>query len=111
MSGCCAPLVAIVKATDLRKHDDFGLANRLRGGRPHRWRALGETKVRPIVVVVGDEFGKQPLQLAFVEHDHVVEQIAPHGFNPSLGDPVLPRAVWRDLVPRQNSIGVSKRRG
>ena len=88
-SGRLAPLVAMVKATDARMRDDRGVADLPHDGLPHRRRVLGEAEVRaivvvPVVVVVGQEFREQALQMALVEHDHVVEQIAAHGFDPAL---------------------------
>src|ERR1700751_3006427 len=39
-------------------------------------RTLIQRKMRPVLVIVGDVFVHQTLQMSFVEDDHMVEQIA-----------------------------------
>jgi hypothetical protein len=31
--------------------------------------------MRPIVVVIANEFGHEPLQMAFIQHDDMIEQV------------------------------------
>ncbi len=73
------PLVTMMEAADSRTANDFGVAVRPLGGHSHRRRALGQPEMRPVVVVVRDKLGEKSLHVAFVEDDHVVEQISPHG--------------------------------
>jgi hypothetical protein len=56
----------MVKATNPWKRDDFGVDG-LRDGLPHRRRVLGESEVRAIVVVAGDELRLQA-SYAYLRH-------------------------------------------
>ena len=51
-----------------------------------------QPKVRPVIVEVANIFVHEALQVAFIQHDHVVEQIAAAGAYPSFGHTVLPWA-------------------
>src|SRR5580658_1569742 len=46
--------------------------------------------MRAIVLVVMDVLVHQPFQMPFIQHDHMVEQIAAAVANPTLGNTVLP---------------------
>src|SRR5690348_1830651 len=46
-------------------------------------RILRESQMRPVFVIVAYIFGHQPLQMALVEHDHVVKQVASATPHPS----------------------------
>ena len=48
-----------------------------------------------VLVVVANVFGKQPLQMALVQNDHMIEQIPPATALPALGDSILPRTAER----------------
>jgi len=52
-----------------------------------------QPKVRPVIVEVANIFVHEALQVAFIQHDHVVEQIAAAGANPTFGHTVLPRTA------------------
>src|SRR5258708_13068231 len=73
------------------------------------WRSLPERKMRAVLVVVADVFRKQPIQMAFVHCDDVVQQVAPTTLNPSLRDAILPRTFEGgsdgDDRQRSNSCG------
>src|SRR6202043_1166946 len=49
----------------------------------------------PVVVVVTDVIGKEPLQVALVEGDNMVQQVTPTTLNPPLRNTVLPWAAER----------------
>jgi hypothetical protein len=49
----------------------------------------------PVVVVVANVFGHEPFQVALVEHNNVIEQVAAAGADESFGNAVLPRAFER----------------
>lgn len=51
------------------------------------------TRVSPILVVIADEFSHEPFQVAFVEDDHMVEQVTPASADETFGDAVLPRTL------------------
>ena len=50
-------------------------------------------------MVITDVFGKQPLEVLLVQHDHVVDEVSSATFHPSLGSSVsatssLAFALW-----------------
>lgn len=49
--------------------------------------------MRSVLVVIADVIGHEPLQMTFVEDDHVVKQIPAAVANKSLGHAVLPRTL------------------
>lgn len=57
-----------------------------------RWSLLLQTEMRAILVVIADVFVHQALQMPFIEHDYMVEQIAAAGTDPPFRNTVLPRA-------------------
>src|SRR6267143_243781 len=73
------------------------------------WRSLPERKMRAVLVVVADVFRKQPLPMAFVPCNDVVQQVAATTLNPSLCDAILPRTfkggAERDDRQRSNNCG------
>ena len=60
-------------------------------GFPTSGRLLRQRELRPVIMVVLDVLSHEPLQLAFVKHDDVVQQIAAAVADEALGDAVLPR--------------------
>ena len=70
-------------------------------------RSLSKPQVRPVFVVVADVIRQEPLQVLFIERDHVVQQIAPATLDPALGYAVLPRTLERGSKrsDRQGSNG------
>jgi hypothetical protein len=46
------------------------------------------------VMVVGNVVPEQATQVAIVEDDDVVEELAAHASDPALGNAVLPWALW-----------------
>jgi hypothetical protein len=72
-SGRLAPLVAMMHAAASRMADDLGIAVRLGGWDSHRPGALSQSEMRSVVMVVRDERGEPPMQVPFIEDNHVVE--------------------------------------
>jgi len=58
--------------------------------------------VDSVGVVVGDVFAEKTLQVLFIQDDHVVKKLPAGAANPSLGDPILPRAS-KSRSPRLDS--------
>src|SRR5208337_3637601 len=52
---------------------------------------LRQRKVSPVLMVIADVLKHKPFQVAFIENDHIVEQIPAAIPDPTLGDTVLPR--------------------
>src|ERR1700758_154591 len=46
--------------------------------------------MRAVLVMVGDVFGKQALQMPLVKSNHMVEQLATAACHPALGNTILP---------------------
>lgn len=49
--------------------------------------------MRPVLVIVGDVFANQPVQVGLIQCDHVVQQLSPAGSDPPIGHAVLPRRL------------------
>jgi hypothetical protein len=54
------------------------------------WRSFRQPEMRSILVVVADVFVHQAFQMAFIDNDYMVEQIAATVADEALGDTVLP---------------------
>src|ERR1035438_5952687 len=53
-------------------------------------RSLRQPEMRSILVVVTNVFVHQTFQVAFIDNDHMVEQVSAGAADPTLGDTVLP---------------------
>ena len=58
-----------------------------------RWCFFRQHEMSAVLVVVADVFVHQAFQVAFIENDHMVEQITAAVANPALGNTVLPRTA------------------
>src|ERR1700756_4938141 len=56
---------------------------------------LAETKMRAVLVMVGDVFGKEPLQVPLIESNDLVEQLTTTAPHPALGNTILPGTFER----------------
>ena len=61
---------------------------------------LAEAKMRAVIVIIRRVRGKKPLEMALVQGDDVVEQIAPAAAHPAFRNSVLPGALDRGLHAR-----------
>jgi len=52
-------------------------------------------------MLVRDELGQKPAEMALVQGDHVIEQLAPATAHPALDNPVLPRICGRKFGPQR----------
>jgi hypothetical protein len=90
--GLGRPIVTVVQPAQsiIGKHPTRGYAasSALR-------RSLAQSKVRAVLVMVGDVLGRQPLQVPLVESNHMVEQLAAAAPHPTLGDTILPGTFER----------------
>src|SRR5664280_930866 len=57
---------------------------------PASRRLLVQPQVGSVVVIIGNVLGEESLQMALIQRDHVVEQLAAAASDPTLGDPILP---------------------
>ena len=72
-----APLVAVVEPADFWKLYDLADGQRL--GRPGVGRVLAEAEVGSRPVIVGEVLGDDAVKVAGVQHDDVIEALAPDG--------------------------------
>src|ERR1022692_3243308 len=57
---------------------------------PASRRLLIQPEVGSVVVIIGNVLGEESLQMALIQRDHVVEQVAAAASDPTLGDTILP---------------------
>ena len=57
---------------------------------PASRRLLVQPEVGSVVVIIGNVLREESLQMALIQRDHVVEQVAAAASDPTLGDPILP---------------------
>jgi hypothetical protein len=90
--GLGRPIVTVVQPAQsiIGKHPTRGYAA---SSAPRR--SLAQSKVRAVLVMVGDVLGKEPLQVPLVESNHMVEQLAAAAPHPPLGDTILPGTFER----------------
>src|SRR5664279_6391427 len=55
---------------------------------PTSRRLLLQTEVGSVVVIIGNVLGEESLQMALIQRDHVVEQLAAAASDPTLGDTI-----------------------
>ena len=73
----CAPLVPVVKTSDLRyRHDGFGFP---RVHRPRFRCLLRQGEVRPGFVIIRDERLHMPVQRGLVEDNHMIQALTAEG--------------------------------
>src|SRR6266850_1894422 len=61
--------------------------------RPTCWRVLREPKMRPVLVIVVQVRRHQPFEMALIQDNHVVKQVASATSHPALSNTVLPRTA------------------
>src|ERR1019366_3039007 len=66
---------------------------------PTSRRLLVQPQVRSVVVIIGNVLGDESLQMALIQGDYVVEQVAAAASDPTLGDPILPGSLNRGTDP------------
>jgi hypothetical protein len=72
-------------------------------------RSLPQSEMRAVLVVVTHVFREQPLQMAFIHGNHVIQQVPAAALDPTLRDAILPRTLKRS--PDWPDLQRSNRRG
>ena len=110
--GLGRSIVTMVQPAESGQGLNLALTRRADFRRPTCWRVLRESKMRPVLVIVEQVGGHQPFEMALIQDNHVVQQVASATSNPALRNTVLPRAAkgrarWlASHVPHsQNYIG------
>ena len=83
--GLGRPIITVVQPTQsiMGKHATRGYAA---SSAPRR--SLAQSKLRAVLVMVGDVLGKEPLQVSLVQSNHMVEQHTAAAPHPTLGDTI-----------------------
>src|SRR6267378_4345227 len=61
--------------------------------RPTCWCVLRESKMSPVLVIVVQVRRHQPFEMALIQDNHVVQQVASATSHPALSNTVLPRTA------------------
>jgi hypothetical protein len=83
-------IVAMMQTTKPRHCYDLAPNAEVRCGSPTGRCSFRQRKVGPVIMVIADVLKHKPFQVAFIEHDHMVEQITTTASDPALGDSDLP---------------------
>src|ERR1039457_2184566 len=87
-----SPVIAVMQPAHALLADHCTLFQR---ACPTSRRLLLQSEVRSVVVIIGNVLGEESLQMALIQRDHVVEQVAAAASDPTLGDPILPGTLNR----------------
>ena len=79
----------MVQAAQPRHTKHFATRRRIGGCNATCRRSFLQPEMCPVVVIVGNVFGDQPFEMAFVERDNLVEQISATATDKSLSDTVM----------------------
>jgi len=88
-------IVAIMQTAESRYGNDLCSCRRAGRRCPACRSLLIQAEMRPIVVVIANEFGHEPLQMAFIQHDDMIEQVTAATADETPGHAVLPGAFER----------------
>jgi hypothetical protein len=91
-------IVTMMRTAELGHGYDLATCTGILFCRTTGGRSLRQRKMSPILVVVADVLIHQAFQMAFIENDHMVEQIATAVANPSFGNAVLQRTAEAGLL-------------
>ncbi len=83
----------MMQATEPRHGNDPRIRGHVRYSFSLRWRLLTQPEMGSVLVVIADVLIHQPLPMASVQYDHMIEQIAAAVADEALGHTVLPRAA------------------
>jgi len=72
-------VVSMMQAVESRRRNDLCIRCRVRRRLPASWSFLLQAKMRPVVVVVEDVLIHEAFQMALVEDDYMIEQVAAAG--------------------------------
>ena len=83
----------MVQPAESRKGLNLTFTGRANFSRPTCWRVLRESEVSPVLVVVEQVGRHQPFEMALIQDNHVVQQVASATSHPTLSNTVLPRTA------------------
>jgi len=86
-------VVATMQAAEPGHGDDLGCHRGVPFGLSMSRGLFAQPKMRPVVLIIADAVGHEPLQMAFIAHDHMIEQVAAAASHEAFGNAILPRAL------------------
>jgi hypothetical protein len=85
--------ITMVQATESRKKLNLAFARRANFCRPTCGRALRESEMRPVLVIIEQVGRHQPFEMPLIQDDFVVQQVASATSHPAFRNTVLPRTA------------------
>src|SRR6202035_4290856 len=85
----------MVESAESRQGLNLAFTRRADFRRPTCWRVLRESKMSPVLVIVEQVGRHRPFEMALIQDDHVVKQVALATSHPALSNTVLPRTAKR----------------
>ena len=82
------PLIAVVESADLRKLDNVAIRRSLNGSLPRG--VFAEAQVGSGSVVVDEVSSEKAVKMFLVQHDNMIEALAPNGADETLDVGILP---------------------
>src|ERR1039458_7167211 len=92
-TGSGGQVVAVMQITEPWHANRLGLHRSVLCSRSAHRRLLCQPKMCPVIMVVTHVLGHHASEMAFVEHDDMIEQISSATCHPTLSDAILPRAA------------------
>ena len=85
VAGLGRPIITVVQPAQsiLGKH-----ATRVYAASSPPRRSLAQPKMRAVFVMIGNILTEHPLQMAFIDRDNVIQQVAAAAADPTLGDTI-----------------------
>ena len=80
--------ITVVQTSSHRQSDNLALFRRFNGARFGT--ILVESSMRAMAVKIIEVIGQHPMQVPSMEHDHVVQTLAPDGADKALDERILP---------------------
>ena len=93
LSGSGPPDIAMVEPAHARQTYNFTVTCFPSLDRPLVRRVFPQSIMNPILMIVAQVLTNQSSQVAFVDHDHLIEQFPPATPHPSFRHPILPRTL------------------
>jgi hypothetical protein len=104
--------ITMVQPAESRKGLNLAFTRRPNFCSTTSWRVLRQSKMCPVLMVVKQVRRHQPFEMALIQDDHVIQQVASTTSHPALSNTVLPRtakgsASWlaSNLPHSRNHIG------
>src|SRR6266481_5477345 len=85
--------ITMVQPAESRQGLNPAFTRRADFRRPTCWRVLRESKMSPVLVIVVQVRRHQPFEMALIQDNHVVQQVASATSHPALSNTVLPRTA------------------